>query len=174
MGNYVIIATISVEDKDFYNHNGFNYLRIIKAMYENIRNGEIVQGASTITQQYAKNLFLSFDKTWERKWKEMWLTFSLENSYSKDEILEGYLNTMNYGHGNYGIANASKYYFNKKVDNLSLAEVSIIVGIPNSPSNYSPIANYELAKKRQQKVLGAMVKYGYISKVEANNIVSVK
>ena len=166
MGNYVIIATISVEDKDFYNHNGFNYLRIIKAMYENIRNGEIVQGASTITQQYAKNLFLSFDKTWERKWKEMWLTFSLENSYSKDEILEGYLNTINYGHGNYGIANASKYYFNKKVDNLSLAEVSIIVGIPNSPSNYSPIANYELAKKRQEVVLTRMVENGYITERE--------
>ena len=166
MGEYAIIATLSVEDKDFYNHNGFNYLRIIKAIYENIRNGEIVQGASTITQQYAKNLFLSFDKTWERKWKEMWLTFNLENNYSKDEIIEGYLNTINYGHGNYGIANASKYYFNKKVNELTLAEISIIVGIPNSPSNYSPISNYELSKERQEVVLSRMVSNGYITERE--------
>ena len=174
MGKYAVIATLSVEDKDFYNHNGFNYLRIIKAMYENIKNGEIVQGASTITQQYAKNLFLSFDKTWERKWKEMWLTFNLENNYSKNDIIEGYLNTINYGHGNYGIANASKYYFNKKVNELTLAEISIIVGIPNSPSNYSPISNYELSKERQEVVLSRMVSNGYITEREKEEALNEK
>lgn len=169
MGDLVVDATISVEDKLFYQHNGFNYLRIFKALYENIKSKEIVQGASTITQQYAKNLFLSFDKTWQRKWQEMWLTFELETHYSKDEIIEGYLNTINYGHGNYGIANASNFYFNKDVKDLTLAEVSILVGIPNSPSNYSPISNYNLSKERQLVVLNRMLENGFITKDELND-----
>ncbi len=166
MGDLVVKATVSVEDKNFYKHNGFNYLRIFKALYENVKSGNIVQGASTITQQYAKNLFLPFDQTWKRKWQEMWITFSLEYNYTKDEIIEGYLNTINYGHGNYGISNAASYYFNKDVKNLSLAEISIIVGIPNSPSNYSPLSNYKLAKERQQIVLSRMYNNKYITKEE--------
>ena len=109
----VINATISTEDKNFYKHFGFDFLRIIKAGYTNIVSGETKQGASTITQQYVKNLFLDFDKTWERKWNELWLTLNVEAHYTKDEILEGYLNTINYGHGMYGIENAADYYFNK-------------------------------------------------------------
>ena len=163
MSPYVINATISVEDKNFYKHNGFNYLRILKAIVANINSGEIVQGASTITQQYAKNLFLNFDKSWKRKWKEMWLTYDLEFHYSKDDILEGYLNTINYGNGIYGIGNASKYYFNKDVCDLSLAEASILAGIPNSPSNYSPIDNYNTAKKRQLVVLNRMLDNNFIT-----------
>ena len=166
MPNLVINATISIEDRKFFEHNGFDYLRIVKAMLENLKAGDIVQGASTITQQYARNLFLNFDQTWERKWKEMWLTFELEAHYSKDEILEGYLNTINYGHGVYGIGNASKFYFNKDIDELSLSEVSILVGIPNSPSNYSPISNYELAKERQKVVLNRMENNGFIDEKE--------
>ena len=169
MGTLTINATISVEDKLFYKHNGFNFFRIIKAFYENFKAGNIVQGASTITQQYARNLFLSFDKTWKRKWQEMWLTYELETHYTKNEIIEGYLNTINYGHGNYGIANASKYYFNKNVNELDLAEVSILVGIPNSPSNYSPISNYKLSKERQLIVLKRMVKNGFITEKEKND-----
>ena len=168
INDLVIEATLSIEDKNFFKHNGFDFLRIVKAMFENVKAGKIVQGASTITQQYAKNLFLDFDKTWERKWKEMWLTFSLENHYSKKEILEGYLNTINYGHGIYGIGNASKYYFNKDINDLDLAQISILVGIPNSPANYSPIANYDLAKERQNVVLSRMVSNGYITKDEKN------
>ena len=168
INDLVIEATLSIEDKNFFKHNGFDFLRIVKAMFENVKAGKIVQGASTITQQYAKNLFLDFDKTWERKWKEMWLTFSLENHYSKKEILEGYLNTINYGHGIYGIGNASKYYFNKDINDLDLAQISILVGIPNSPDNYSPIANYDLAKERQNVVLSRMVSNGYITKDEKN------
>ena len=162
-------ATISVEDKNFYKHWGFDYLRIAKAMIVNITSGSIKQGASSITQQYAKNLFLDFEQSWKRKWREMWLTYELEAHYSKDEILEGYLNTINYGHGMYGISNASKYYFGKNVKDLSLAEAAILAGIPNSPSNYSPVDNYNLAKERQRVVLTRMYNNKYISKEEMIN-----
>lgn len=164
----LINATISTEDKNFYKHFGFDLLRIIKASYINIINRDTIQGASTISQQYAKNLFLEFEKTWKRKWDEMWYTLRIEDDYSKDEILEGYLNTINYGHGKYGIENASKYYFNKTASELSLAEASILVGIPKAPSNYSPINNYDLSKKRQRTVLNTMVNNGYITQKEAD------
>ena len=130
ISKYLIDATISTEDKNFYKHFGFDLLRIAKAGYINIKNGATIQGASTITQQYAKNLFLDFEKTWKRKWDELWYTLRIEANYTKDEILEGYLNTINYGHGKYGIENASKFYFNKSASDLSLAEASILVGIP--------------------------------------------
>lgn len=162
----VINATISTEDKNFYKHFGFDFARIIKAGYTNILARKTMQGASTISQQYVKNLFLNFDKTWERKWNELWLTLNVESHYSKNEILEGYLNTINYGHGMYGIANAADYYFNKKAKDLTLAEASLLVGIPKSPSNYSPLINYELSKKRQKIILKGMVKNGYISEEE--------
>ena len=162
----VINATISTEDKNFYKHFGFDFLRIIKAISTNIISRKTVQGASTISQQYVKNLFLDFDKTWERKWNELWLTLNIEAHYSKEEILEGYLNTINYGHGMYGIENASNYYFNKSAKDLTLAEASILVAIPKSPTNYSPINNYDLAKKRQQIVLNGMVRNGYITTEE--------
>jgi len=161
----LINATISIEDKNFYNHQGFDYLRIAKSLYVNIINRKTLQGASTITQQYAKNLFLDFDKTWERKIKEAWLTVQLESQYNKDDILEGYLNTINYG-GVYGIENASFYYFNKSSSELSLAEASILAGIPKSPTNYSPILNFDNSKNRQYLVLSAMVNNGYITQSE--------
>ena len=165
----VINATISTEDKKFYKHFGFDFARILKAGYTNITSGETKQEASTITQQYVKNLFLDFDKTWERKWNEMWLTLNVEIHYKKDEILEGYLNTINYGHGMYGIERAANYYFNKSASELNLAESAILVGIPKSPSNFSPLVNFELAKKRQALVLTGMVKNGYITEKEKEN-----
>ena len=168
ISKYLIDATISTEDKNFYNHFGFDFLRILKASWINITSGKTKQGASTISQQYVKNLFLDFDKTWERKWNELWLTLNIEMHYSKDEILEGYLNTINYGHGMYGIENASQFYFNKSASDLTLAEASLLVGIPKSPSNYSPIVNFDLAKSRQKMVLSGMVKNGYISEEEMN------
>ncbi len=161
----LIKATIAIEDKNFYRHQGFDYLRIAKSLYVNLVNRKTLQGASTITQQYAKNLFLEFDKTWERKAKEAWLTIRLESQYSKDEILEGYLNTINYG-GVYGIENASYYYFNKSASELTLAEASILAGIPKSPKNYSPILNYDKSKERQYLVLNAMVENKYITREE--------
>ncbi len=166
ISKYLIDATISTEDKNFYSHFGFDFLRILKAGWVNITSGKTKQGASTISQQYVKNLFLDFDKTWERKWNELWLTLNMEIHYSKDEILEGYLNTINYGHGMYGVENASQFYFNKSAKDLTLAEAAILVGIPKSPSNYSPIVNFELSKSRQKMVLSGMVKNGYITEEE--------
>ena len=161
----LINATISIEDKNFYKHIGFDYLRILKALTINIKNGSNVQGASTISQQYSKNLFLNFDKTWERKINEAWITIQIESHYTKDEILEGYLNTINYG-GVFGIENASYYYFNKSSSELNLAEASMLAGIPKSPSNYSPLTNLENAKNRQKIILNAMANNGYITEEE--------
>ena len=169
ISNFLIDATISTEDKNFYKHFGFDFLRILKACFINLKNGKTIQGASTITQQYAKNLFLDFDKTWKRKWDEMWYTLRIEANYNKSEILEGYLNTINYGHGKYGIENASKYYFNKSASELTLAEASILSGIPKSPSNYSPLINYSLAKKRQLNILELMVKNNIITEQEKDD-----
>lgn len=163
---YMKNATLSTEDKRFYDHYGFDFIRIAKAMYVNLTSKQKKQGASTISQQYAKNLFLDFDKTWERKINEMWITIQLESHYSKDEILEGYLNTINYGHGMYGIENASKFYFDKSASDLTLAESAMLTGIPKSPSYYSPFVNYDLAKKRQESILYMMQKNGYINKDE--------
>ncbi len=161
----LINATIYTEDKYFYKHIGFDYLRIGKAIINNIATKSKSEGASTITQQYARNLFLNFDKTWKRKIDEAVLAFELETHYSKDEILEGYLNTINYG-GVFGIENASKYYFNKSSSDLSLAEASMLAGIPQSPNNNSPFKNEENAKKRQYVVLLCMRNNGIISKEE--------
>ena len=161
-------ATISVEDKNFYKHQGFDIFRIVKALMINVKNKSNSQGASTITQQLSKNLFLNFDKTWSRKMKEAWITLRLETHYSKDKILEGYLNTINYG-GIFGIENASNYYFGKKASDLSLAEASILAGIPKNPSKYSPLTNFEEAKKRQRLILDSMVKNEYISSSEADS-----
>lgn len=167
VSEYVIKATLSTEDKYFYNHLGFDYGRIAKAIVTNIIHRDMSEGASTITQQYARNLFLNFDKTWSRKIDEAVLAMELEAHYSKDEILEGYLNTINYG-GIFGIENAALYYFGKSASDLSLAEATMLVGIPQSPSNYSPLINEDLAKKRQKVVLNLMVNNREISEDEAN------
>ena len=169
----LINATISIEDKHFYNHVGFDYLRIMKAMTVNIKNMKNLEGASTITQQLAKNLFLDFDKTWERKIEEAWLTIKLESNFTKNEILEGYLNTINYG-GVFGIENASIYYFGKSAKDLNLAEASILAGIPKSPTYYSPITNYDNAKMRQKIILNAMVNNKFINESEKNQAISEK
>ena len=163
-------ATISIEDKNFYNHQGFDYLRIMKAMYLNIKNRSIVQGASTISQQYVKNLYLDFNKTWKRKFEEAVLTLKLELHYNKDEILEGYLNTINYGQGNYGIENASKYYFNKSAKDLSLEEATMLAGIPRSPENNNPVSNYDNCLKRAKIVAKSMLDNNYITEEEYNNL----
>ena len=165
ISDYLVNATIAIEDKNFYKHQGFDFLRIIKSLYINVKNNDTLQGASTITQQYAKNLFLSFDKTWERKLDEAWLALRLESHYSKDEILEGYLNTINYG-GVFGIENAAKYYFNKSAKDLDLAESALLAGIPKWPSKYSPFVDSKAAKERQELILDAMYKNGYITKEE--------
>lgn len=173
ISKYMVDATISIEDKNFYNHKGFDFPRIIKAMYINIINRKTLQGASTISQQYAKNLFLDFDKTWNRKIDEAWLTVRLEAYYSKNEILEGYLNTINYG-GIFGIENAAHYYFNKSASELTLAESSILAGIPKYPALYSPLVNEEAAKERQLMILNSMVKNKYITEEESKEAYNTK
>ncbi len=166
----VINAVVSVEDKNFYSHLGFDYLRIAKAMMINIESGGIVQGASTISQQYVKNLFLDFDKTWNRKVDEALLTMNLEMHYEKDEILEGYLNTIYYGQGNYGIYDASMYYFNKEPNELTLEESIMLVGIPKKPNDFNPVTNYELAKERALVVASTMVSNGFITEERYHNL----
>ena len=163
-------AVVSVEDKNFYKHQGFDYLRIAKAMYLNIKNKDIVQGASTISQQYIKNLYLDFNQTWSRKIEEAFLTLELEVHYDKSDILEGYLNTINYGQGNYGIVNASQYYFNKNVSDLTLEEATILAGIPKNPSKYNPVSNYDEAIKRAKLVAKTMLNNGYIKDSEYDNL----
>lgn len=153
----LIKAVLATEDKNFYKHHGFDYLRIAKAMYTNIRSGSIVQGASTISQQYIKNMYLDFDKTWQRKIEEAFLTLRLEVQYSKDEILEGYLNTINFGQGNYGIENASQFYFNKSASELNLEESIILAGIPKAPNKYNPVTDYDASIKRAKVIAKVML-----------------
>ena len=167
-------AVIAVEDKNFYNHHGFDYLRIAKAMLTNIKKKSIVQGASTISQQYIKNLYLDFDKTWKRKAEEALLTLELEVHYDKDDILEGYLNTINYGQGNMGIVNAASYYFNKKPNELTLEEAIMLAGIPKNPAGYNPVSNYEVSVKRAWVVAKSMLNNGYIDEDTYNNLYKEK
>ncbi|MGL4337253.1 MAG: transglycosylase domain-containing protein [Turicibacter sp.] len=163
---YVIEGFIATEDKNFYHHIGFDFVRIGKSAIANILSGEKSQGASTISMQYARNLFQDFDKTWARKIKEAFYTIRLEIFYDKDTILEGYLNTINFAHGNYGIEDASLYYFGKHASELTLEEASLLVGIPKGPSYYSPINNYENALSRKSIVLKSMLREGYITESE--------
>ncbi len=167
---YLIDAVINVEDKNFYKHQGFDYLRIAKAMILNIKNKSIVQGASTISQQYIKNMYLDFDQTWARKIEEAFLTLELEVHYSKDEILEGYLNTINFGAGNYGILNASKYYFNKEASELTLEEALMLAGIPKNPTNYNPVNHYDKCIERAKIVALSMYNNGAIEEETYHNL----
>ncbi len=162
-------AVVSVEDKNFYSHQGFDIPRIVKAFFSNIANNTRV-GASTISQQYIKNMFLTFDQTWSRKIEEAFLTVQLEVHYDKDAILEGYLNTINYGEGNYGIEDASKYYFNKSGKDLTLEEAIMLAGIPKNPSNYNPVSDYDACIERAWIVADSMLKNGYITEEEYNGL----
>lgn len=159
-------ATIAIEDQRFYDHYGFDVRRIAGAIVADIKAMAKVQGASTITQQYARNLYLSHDKTWKRKAMEALYTIRLEANYSKNTILEGYLNTIYYGHGAYGIEAASRLYFNKHAADLTLSEASMLAGIPKGPSYYSPYLNEQRAKQRQALILGQMREQGYITRAE--------
>ena len=170
----LVNAVIAVEDKNFYDHHGFDYLRIAKAMLTNIKKKSIVQGASTISQQYIKNLYLDFDKTWGRKIEEAFLTLELEVHYDKDDILEGYLNTINYGQGNMGIVNAASFYFNKKPKDLTLEEAIVLAGIPKNPAGYNPVSNYEASINRARIVAKSMLNNGYIDEDTYNNLFKEK
>ncbi|GEL77313.1 transglycosylase domain-containing protein [Tenuibacillus multivorans] len=153
---YVMDAFIAAEDDNFYNHFGFDIKRIASAVYHNILAMDKVQGASTITQQYARNIFLTHQKTWERKIQEALISLRLEIFQDKDEILEGYLNTIYFGHGQYGIQAASQFYFEKDADDLTLEEAALLSAIPKGPSVYSPLNSYENAMNRKDWILRRM------------------
>ncbi|QOS98246.1 penicillin-binding protein [Brevibacterium sp. JNUCC-42] len=160
---YLVQATLSIEDRYFYQHMGIDLKRTAKAAYVNVVEMNKSQGASTITQQLARNLYLSHEKTWTRKIKEAMLTMQLELNYSKDEILAMYMNQIYYGHSAYGAEAAAETYFGKKAKELTLAESSMLAGIPKGPTYYSPITNFDNAKKRQKLILAAMKREGYIT-----------
>ncbi len=170
----LIDATLSIEDKSFYEHHGFDFKRIAGAAFADIKAFAKVQGASTISQQYARNLFLEHDKTWKRKISEAFYTLRIELNYTKGEILEGYLNTIYYGNGGYGIQAASQYYFGKDAEKINLAEAAMLAGIPKGPGIYSPLASYENAKKRQKIILSAMLEDGHINKKEFEKTINQK
>lgn len=163
----LIQATIAVEDQQFYDHFGFSIKGIVRAIGANLQAGRVTQGASTITQQLARNLYLTHDRTWSRKMKEALLTIQLELHYSKQEILEMYLNKIYYGNGAYGVNRAAYIYFRQPVENLTLAQCAFLVGIPRGPVYYSPYEHFQRAKQRQQLVLKQMVENKMISAQEA-------
>lgn len=161
---HIKLAVLAIEDHTFYNHWGINPKRIIKAMIDNLIKRRFHVGGSTITQQLAKISFLTHKKNLERKLKELILTINLEHHFSKDEILEMYLNQVYFGHGAYGIQQAAKIYFSKNVYELTLSEAALLAGLIRYPSYYSPFKNYDRAIKRRNVVLNRMLKLKYIDK----------
>lgn len=163
MSPFIPQATISVEDQEFYEHNGFDYSRIASALLKDVKAGKKVEGASTITQQYARNVFLTHEKSWTRKLNEALYAYRLEIFYEKDELLEGYLNTVYFGHGMYGVEAASRFYFGKSAKSLTLAESALLMGIPKGPTHYSPLVNEEKAVNRQKLILQLMNNQQFIT-----------
>lgn len=163
-------AVISVEDHRFYDHGPIDLIAIGRAIVTNVKKGELQEGGSTITQQVAKNIVFSQDKSWVRKVGEIFAAYDLEKNYSKKEIFELYVNTAYFGDGYYGIYDASYGYYNKTPKDLNLDESSMLAGVPNAPSVYAPTVNPTLAKKRQYHVLNTMLEYGYITKEQAISI----
>ncbi|MFZ5973929.1 MAG: transglycosylase domain-containing protein [Bacillota bacterium] len=161
--DYVQKAFISAEDMRFYEHGGIDVVRILGALWEDIKSGSLKEGASTITQQLVKLTHLSNEKTFSRKLQEALLAVKLESMYTKDQILEMYLNYVYFGHGAYGIEAASMVYFNKSASELTLDEGALLAGILKSPTNYAPHLHPEAAVKRRNLVLSLMQKYGYIT-----------
>lgn len=163
-----INAVIAVEDHRYYEHGAIDPIGIARAFYTNIRDGEFDEGGSTITQQVAKNVVFNQDRTLLRKLGEIFAAYDLEKNYSKDEIFALYVNSSYFGDGYYCIYDASQGYYKKSPKDLTLSEASMLAGVPNAPSVYSPTVNPDLAKKRQKHVLNRMVEYGYITQEESN------
>lgn len=163
---HLLQAFLAVEDRHFYDHFGFDLKRIGGAVLTNIRHLSLAEGASTITQQLARNLYLNHDKTWQRKWKEAIYTIQLEMHYSKTDIFEQYLNQIYFGHSAYGVETAAQMFFGKKASELSLAESALLAGIPKGPAYYSPWLNLENALERQTLILNLMFEQGLITRPE--------
>lgn len=163
---HVTHAFVAAEDKRFYRHNGLDYIAIVRATIENIKAGEVVQGGSTITQQLAKNVFLTNDRTFSRKWKEIFYAKKIERTFTKEEILKLYVSNIYYGEGAWGIENAAQLYFGKDVEELTLSESAMLAGIVKAPSYYSPLQNYDEAVEQRDIVLKLMEQEGYITHAE--------
>lgn len=163
-------AVIAIEDHRFKEHQGIDIIATCRAVVANLLDGELSQGGSTITQQLAKNLYFTQEKRFTRKVAELFVALDLEKNYSKDEILELYINTIYYGKGYYGLVDACDGFYKKYPTELTDYEATYLAGIPNAPSIYSSNRHSELARKRQKQVLKAMVKYGYLSQEEADRI----
>jgi penicillin-binding protein 1A len=161
-------AFIAAEDNRFYDHIGVDPRGIFRAIWTNLTHHGIAQGGSTITQQLAKNAFLSQEQTLKRKVQEAMLALEIERKYSKKEILEMYMNQIYFGQGAYGIQTAAKVYFDRDVNDLTLAQCAMLAGLPQSPNYYSPFNKLEIARERQNVVLDQMAKYGYVSQAEAD------
>lgn len=160
------LAFVDVEDTDFYTHTGVDYKAIIRAIIANQKSNAVVQGASTITQQLARNTFLSQEVTWERKVKEMFIAHELEKKYTKKQILEFYLNNIYFSNGYYGVESAAQGYFSKHASELSLSQQAFIAAIPNGPSRYDPLVNFDNTLRRRDLVLGKMKEAGSITETE--------
>ncbi len=165
----LVKALIATEDKNFYKHPGYDMVGLARSMVANVLAGHVVQGASTLTQQLSRILFLSNEKTLSRKIKELQVAAQIEKTISKDKILEMYLNNVYLGSGAYGVKGAARIYFNKNLNELTLSEMALIAGLPQAPSVYSPYNNKDLAKKRRNQVLLRMYKMRYIDKATYEN-----
>ncbi len=168
---YLINALLASEDKHFYKHFGVDIFGIARAIVRNINSGTIAEGGSTITQQLARTLYLSPERLWSRKIKEIFIALWLERTRTKDEILEMYLNSVYLGNGLYGFASASKYYFGKDLSQITLQEAAILVATVRSPGNYNPFKNPELSKRAATSVINAMVREGYLDQQVAKQII---
>ena len=165
-----INAVISVEDHRFYTHNGIDLIAICRAGFNDIKAMKYIEGGSTITQQLSKNIYFTQEKTITRKIAEVFMSFKIDKSYDKNQILELYLNTSYFGNGNNTPKEACKDYFGKELNQMTDYEAIFLAGIPNAPSVYNPKKNPELAKQRQRQVIKKMIKYKYLTPNEANNI----
>ncbi len=165
-------AVIAVEDRRFFSHNGVDAISIIRAIITDIRTMKLAEGGSTITQQLAKNVYFTQRKEFTRKIAEIFMAFEFEKECSKEEIFELYVNTIYFGDGYYCIYDASNGYFDKMPNEMNLYECTLLAGIQNAPSVYSPNVNPELSKQRQAQVLNKMLKYEFITEEEANKILN--
>lgn len=163
-------ALVAVEDRRFYKHNGFDLIGTTRAIYNDIRAKELLEGGSTISQQLAKNLYFPKDNTLQRKIAEIFMAMKIEREYEKEDVLEFYVNGIYYGSGYYSIYDASMGYFKKEPKDMTDYECTLLVGIPNAPSIYSLNVRPDLAKQRQEKVIECMVDVEYITEDEGNNI----
>lgn len=167
-------AVIAVEDHDFYEHGAISFYSTLRAIFTNIKEGEFTQGGSTITQQLAKNLYFTQEKTLKRKVAELFMAIELEKHYDKDEILEFYLNSIYFGSGYYCVYDASMGYFNVEPKDMTDYQSTLLAGIPNAPSVYSPDNNTPLTAQRHGQVLDSMVKYNFLDRERADKILSDK